>query len=301
MKNTNYILAALFMLLFSSLQAQFVDDMESYTDGSPIFQDHWTSWSETITDAGLCSSNQAHSGVLSYYVDGNGVIDGLLDLGSKIFGIWSLEMWAYVPSGKMGYYNVTDAIRVIPNWYGEFYFNRDGSTTGSGEVLGQYETTFSFPQDQWFRIFMNWDISAGISLATWEMSIDGVTVVPPGTLFVDTDGNAPIYLGGLNFFSAHVDCEFYIDSASYTNGLIGTEDFNRVEFKAYPNPVTNILTLQAKESIQSISIYNTLGQLMYSEELNALTTQIDMSNYEKGVYFVNTTIGTTEGTLKIIK
>ena len=40
---------------------------------------------------------------------------------------------------------------------------------------------------------------------------------------------------------------------------------------------------------------------MYSEELNALTTQIDMSNYEKGVYFVNTTIGTTEGTLKIIK
>ena len=38
----NYILALLFLLPIVSVNAQFVDDMESYVDGEPISGTHWT-------------------------------------------------------------------------------------------------------------------------------------------------------------------------------------------------------------------------------------------------------------------
>ena len=72
----------------------------------------------------------------------------------------------------MGYFNVQAAYPVIPSWCGEIYLNRDSTTTGAGEVLGQYETTFSFPQDEWFLIEWHWDITNGLSNATWDMNVD---------------------------------------------------------------------------------------------------------------------------------
>ena len=301
MKN-NYFLLAFFSLTMVGANAQFpLDDLESWTDGSPVFGDHWTSWSGTITDAGLASSNQAFSGGLSYYVDGLGVIDGVLDMGNKIFSEWSLSFWAYVPSGKSGYYNVQAGVPVIPSWCGEFYFNRDNTNPGGGEVVGFNPFTFTFPHDQWFRVDMHWDISLGLSLATWDMKVDGVHVVPSGTPFVDTAGATPAGLGGLDIFSAHATNEFYIDDVYYCDFCtISVDDFNTKEFSATPNPVKDVLALNAKEDITSVSIFNILGQQMFSSEINVLTTQIDVSKFDAGLYIVKAIIGDTEGTMKII-
>ena len=222
----NYFLLAFFALTMISANAQFgPDDLESWTDGSPVFGGHWTSWSETITDAGLASSNQAHSGDLSYYVDGLGVIDGLLDLGNKIFGNWYLSFWAYVPSGKSGYYNVQANVPVIPSWCGEIYFNRDNTNPGGGEVVGFNPFIFTFPHDKWFYVDMYWDITFGVPLATWTMNVDGVQVVPPGTNFVDSSGSTPTSLGGINFFSTHSSNELYLDDFNY-------------DFEPIPLPIT---------------------------------------------------------------
>ena len=298
----NYFLLAFFSLTIIGTNAQFpLDDLESWGPfGTPVFGGHWTSWSGTITDAGLASSNQAHSGGLSYYVDGGGVIDGILDLGNKIFTYWDLNFWVYVPSNKSGYYNVQAAVPVIPSWCGEFYFNRDNTNPGGGEVVGFHPFTFTFPHDQWFFIEMYWDILAGLSLATWEMSVDGVVVVPAGTSYVDTAGATPAGLGGLNIYSAHSTNEFYIDDVAYGESNIGIEDFETIGFSTTPNPVIDVLTLSAIEDITSVSIFNILGQQMFSSEINALNTQIDMSTYEAGIYIVKAVIGNSEGTIKII-
>ena len=299
----NYFLLAFFTLTMVSANAQFpLDDLESWgPSGTPVFGGHWTSWSGTISDAGLASSNQAHSGGLSYYVDGGGVIDGVLDMGNKIFGDWQVIFWAYVPSNKSGYYNVQASVPVIPSWCSEFYFNRDNTNPGGGEVVGFNPFIFTFPHDQWFLIEMHWDITLGLSLATWDMRVDGVTVVPPGTPFVDTAGATPVGLGGLDIFSAHATNEFYMDDVFYCDVcIISVDDFNTKEFSATPNPVEDVLTLNAKEDISSVSIYNILGQQIFTSEINALSTQIDMSTYEAGIYIVKAVIGDTEGTIKII-
>jgi hypothetical protein len=300
----NYFLLAFFALTMVGANAQFpLDDLESWTDGSPVFGGHWNSWSGTTADAGLASSNQAYSGGLSYYVDGGGVIDGVLDMGNKIFGDWYLNFYAYIPSGSSGYYNVQAAVPVIPSWCGEFYFNRDNTNPGGGEVVGFNPFTFSFPHDAWFLVEMHWDITAGLSLATWEMSVDGNVVVPAGTAFVDTAGATPAGLGGLDIYSAHASNAYYTDDYIYADMpiVLGVADLEAKGFSAYPNPVTNVLNLNAREAISSVSIYNVLGQEVYSAKVNALNTTVDTSSFTSGAYFVKVNVAGTEGIVKILK
>ena len=303
----NYFLLAFFALAMVSLnlnaQIVFDDDLESWAPaGTPVFGGHWNSWGGTPTDAGVSSDTYAHSGGISYYVDGGGVVDGLLDMGNKIFGDWYLKFWAYVPTGSSGYYNVQAAVPVIPSWCGEFYFNRDNTNPGGGEVVGFNPFTFTFPHDAWFLVEMHWDIQSGLSLATWDMDVDGSNVVPPLTSFVDTAGATPAGLGGLDIFSAHGTNEFYMDDVAYSEGpFIGIEDLEAKGFSAYPNPVTNVLNLNANEAISTVSIYNVLGQEVYTANVNALSTTINTSSFTSGAYFVKVNVAGTEGIVKILK
>jgi len=65
--------------------------------------------------------------------------------------------------------------------------------------------------------------------------------------------------------------------------------------------VKNILNLNAKEAISSVSIYNVLGQQVYNAKVNALNTTIDTSSFASGAYFVKVNVGGTEGIVKILK
>ena len=295
-----YLFAVIFACSFFTSNAQFVDDMETTCTTTP-WPPWWGSWSGTSADAIICSTNQAHSGGFSAYVDGGGAIDGILILDNQIFGEWYLEFWAHVPSGSSGYFNVQAAYPVIPSWCGEFYFNRDGGNPGGGEVVGFNPFTFTFPHDTWFLIEMHWDISLGLSNATWDMKVNEVSVVPPGTPYVDTAGATPAGLGGIDFFSAHATNELYLDDFVYDDEPLSNGDFNKtVNFVAYPNPTSDILTLEAEEEITSVSILNILGQQMFTSEINAFTTQIDISKFNDGIYFVKAVIVNSEGTIKII-
>ncbi len=307
----NYFLVALLALAFTSVNAQtveFDDDMESYTDGSEIFEAQWTSWSGTSADAIFASSAQAQSGSLAGYVPDNGTTDGVLDLGSKIFGEWYLQFYMYVPSNKEAYWNLQGQVPIgAGEWViGNVFFNQDLASPGVGLIddsaLGA--VSFDFPHDEWFEVRMEWDINSGISLATWGMSVAGVEVIPVGTAFTSADGTTATSLGGFDFFSISANNEYWLDDVLYQDFPIdaaGTADFNEKQFSVYPNPVSNVLNLQAKEAISSVSIFNVLGQEVYNANIDALTSTVDMSNFASGAYFVKVNIGGTEGTVKVIK
>ncbi|WP_339838293.1 T9SS type A sorting domain-containing protein [uncultured Flavobacterium sp.] len=61
----------------------------------------------------------------------------------------------------------------------------------------------------------------------------------------------------------------------------------------YPVPSTGIFNIDFKNEIESIEVYNLLGQSVYSEKLdtaNVLTTkQIDLSNLNNGAYIISLT------------
>ncbi|MBA4320888.1 MAG: T9SS C-terminal target domain-containing protein, partial [Flavobacterium sp.] len=85
--------------------------------------------------------------------------------------------------------------------------------------------------------------------------------------------------------------------ASSTFKTLGTSDFEFSNyFTLYPNPVQSVLNISSKETIevQSISIYNTLGQLVLVIPNAEKVTKIDVSSLTTGNYFIK--INSDKGT-----
>ncbi len=317
-----YLLAVLLVFGMVTANAQFAEDnMESYGGGNtPILNDHWGSWDGSPGTAILSSSAQAQSGSLSGYVDGGGAIDALLLLGDKIFGGWALNYFMYIPSGRVGYWNLqgTEAPGleyVVGNIYmGNSGIGGDDEMTGRIDMSTADETddfVFPFPKDHWFRITINFDFYAGAAASTWTMWVEQangshIEVVAPGTAYADGVGTTPSGIGAIDFFSISADNESYIDDVEFINDWfedpnLGIKDLDTVGFTAYPNPVKDVLNLQANEEITSAVVYNLLGQEVYNSNINALTATIDMASFASGAYLVKVNVGGTEGVIKVIK
>ena len=227
MKNNYFLLATLLLFTFS-INAQFVDDMESYIDGEPINEYHWTDvgCGGGVGCSILSTSLKAHSGSLSGYIPADGTTKAVLDLGNKIFGVWGVEFWVYIPAVKEAAISLQGIVPFAEGHsiVGDIYFNKGLATPGVGVIsdsaLG--EVSFNFPHNEWFRIVMNWDISTGISLATWQFNVDSNDVLPVGTPYTNENGDPAASLGGIEFFSASIHNVMYVDDFIYhDNGTIG--------------------------------------------------------------------------------
>ena len=303
----NYFLLAIFSLIMVSMTAQtgFQDDMESYSEGEPIFVDWWTDWGcgGGVGCAILSTSAQAQGGSLSGLIPDDGTTDAVLDLGNKIFGEWGLEFWMYIPAGKTGYFNMQGTVPIGSGEFvgGNILFNADATTPGFGNIddsaLGNVE--FSYPEDQWFQVLMNFDVSLGIGAATWQFAIDGVDVLPAETPYTSADGTTATSVGGIDFFSIDSNNEYFIDTLLYQEGLLGTESFDSKGFRSAMS--NGNLTLRAQENINSVAVYNMLGQQVYNANVNAMQSTVDMSNLSNGTYIVKVNINGTEGSVKVIR
>jgi len=72
-------------------------------------------------------------------------------------------------------------------------------------------------------------------------------------------------------------------------------------FKAYPNPVRDILNLEYSVEISEVRVVNLLGQEVLYQEVNTSSAQINMSSLSAGTYIVNVQAGDIIKTLKVIK
>ena len=83
------------------------------------------------------------------------------------------------------------------------------------------------------------------------------------------------------------------------NCWAGVGELNVGDIEIYPNPVTNALTLEIKDNKPlnaKMEIKDVLGQLVYSSKIVSSKTNIDITTYPKGVYFVE--LQSQEGILR---
>ena len=77
---------------------------------------------------------------------------------------------------------------------------------------------------------------------------------------------------------------------------------NDVRVKIYPNPTNYLLNIETeKPNSYSIEIKSTNGQLIYSSTIVGTTHQLDLSYFQKGVYFITIRSKDFITTRKIIK
>lgn len=80
---------------------------------------------------------------------------------------------------------------------------------------------------------------------------------------------------------------YYFDSVSYAAPL-SNQSFEEAKISMYPNPATSTLFISSLENIESVSVYNVIGQEVLNLKVNASNTVLDVSNFQKGVYMVKT-------------
>lgn len=102
-----------------------------------------------------------------------------------------------------------------------------------------------------------------------------------------------------NSASIYFDYNFPIvtNTATTTIAALNNQDFEFSNyFRLYPNPVHDVLNITTKETItiSSVSIYNTLGQLVVVIPNAQNTKTIDVSNLTTGNYFIK--INSDKGT-----
>jgi len=86
-----------------------------------------------------------------------------------------------------------------------------------------------------------------------------------------------------------------------TDALNGTTKTSFNNFKAYPNPVTNILTINNATAIDKIELYNLTGQLVLKKNIGTASADVNLENLSSGVYLLTAYAGELSKKVRIVK
>jgi len=95
----------------------------------------------------------------------------------------------------------------------------------------------------------------------------------------------------------------YYDNFYLSGGTLSTDEFATINFSAYPNPTNDVWNIETNNAnIKTVEIFNTLGRLVETVEVNGSEGSIDASNLSSGIYFakINSESANAE-TIKLIK
>ncbi|MCY1233642.1 hypothetical protein D9M72_461930 [compost metagenome] len=132
----------------------------------------------------------------------------------------------------------------------------------------------------------------GTDIIWYDAEIGG-NILPLSTLIVS----------GVTYYASQTvnGCESSTKLA-VTGGInLQREDFESIAFKYFPNPVENRLNVTSSENIESVEIYNFLGQKVFYATFNAMEGEVDFSSLSKGTYILRAKIGELAKNVKIVK
>ena len=109
------------------------------------------------------------------------------------------------------------------------------------------------------------------------------------------------YYEDIDCYSAPAKCLYgndYFVKVYFDPEHLGVDENEVNTVSVYPNPAKDVLTVKA-ENLSSVVVYNSLGQRVFAQDVDANETVIDMSNFEAGIYMVRIVADGNEVTRKI--
>ncbi|MBC7640924.1 MAG: T9SS type A sorting domain-containing protein [Flavobacterium sp.] len=97
-------------------------------------------------------------------------------------------------------------------------------------------------------------------------------------------------------------CGIDISSITFnTNCVLANEEFGLEEVAIYPNPAVDNVNITSNENIKTVELIDIQGRMLQSKTINKLNTNIDISGYINGDYFVKVTSDKAQSSYKLIK
>ncbi len=103
-----------------------------------------------------------------------------------------------------------------------------------------------------------------------------------------------------NFGTAGSGQTYYFDDMRFGAAALGTNSFDASNIRMYPNPTSSLVTIEANDVIENVTLYNVLGQQVLAKSSNGNSITLDVENLQTGVYVVKTTIGGVIATSRLV-
>jgi hypothetical protein len=71
--------------------------------------------------------------------------------------------------------------------------------------------------------------------------------------------------------------------------LTSVNNYDIPNSKLYPNPANDFITIESYDIITSVSIYNSAGEIMEQKTLNSKEFNLNLDDYNNGLYLVKVT------------
>ena len=134
-------------------------------------------------------------------------------------------------------------------------------------------------------------VTVGSNL-TWYDSQASTTSIPSSTTLID---------GTTYYVSQTINgCEGP-KTAITVNLNLGVDQNQLISITYSPNPVVDVLVVKSNELIENITVFNTLGQLLFTLTENANEFSVDLSNLPTGSYFIKAQTEDLNQVFKVIK
>ncbi|WP_294825185.1 T9SS type A sorting domain-containing protein [uncultured Flavobacterium sp.] len=78
-------------------------------------------------------------------------------------------------------------------------------------------------------------------------------------------------------------------------------DFSKTAIVMFPNPASSVLNFSSENTIESIEIYNIMGQKVVNAKPSNNAATVDVSGLSNGVYIVNSTVNGKQNSARFIK
>jgi hypothetical protein len=146
-----------------------------------------------------------------------------------------------------------------------------------------------------------WDVIYGER--NFDPETGGITIIVngnPETIIdgLDDDMDYDVYVRAICSEDSESDLT---GPAMFTTAVASTSGFDFESFVYYPNPVQNVLNLDAQAQIDRVVIHNMLGQKIMDRNSNQTQLKLNLADFASGVYFMNVTIDGVQKTFKIVK
>ncbi len=94
---------------------------------------------------------------------------------------------------------------------------------------------------------------------------------------------------------------YYFDDMKFGAAVLGVTSFEASNIRMYPNPTSTVLTIEANNVVENVTLYNVLGQQVLAKTSNSNSVTLDVANLQTGVYIVKTMIGGVASTSRLVK
>lgn len=166
--------------------------------------------------------------------------------------------------------------------------------TVAGNQPLETNVTWNLPVNGCYTFTINDSFGDGMS----GSQTGGVSNNDAGVWTITANGGAiNVGSGGGNFGTTQ--------SYSFSNNTLSNETFDPLnKIILYPNPSHSVLNISLPEGLEALSYYeiiNNLGQVVKVSKMDSTTSQINISQFSNGIYFIKLNFENTSKTFRFIK